>query len=253
MYPQVDMRGSMRFSFSLFAVLSFGVFAIGCGGGGGGNTGGAGTSSTGGTSGSGGTVIIVTGGTSGAGGTSGTSGTGATGGTAGASGTSGTGGTAGTGGTGTLTCMNNPFCPCPNPDSTFCSSNADCASRETCMKHPCADVKVCVASGNLCVVDEDCHPNSYCNKSDPNWETCAPKAGTPGECNDSRDCLYGYACEMVAGNKACVDRGLFNNRLPEGCPNGYVAASVSPSTNCTHAYRPCESEAILKSSRRAMR
>ena len=116
-------------------------------------------------------------------------------------------------------CETSPLCPsCPDPE-TLCDENDPCPVGEICLSTGCEDLSRCfVVGGGACENDEDCGDPAYeCNTS---LGRCLRTE--PG-CDDSNDCVAGFACE----DDTCVDR-----RVPcvtgTDCPHGYTCFFASP-------------------------
>lgn len=128
-------------------------------------------------------------------------------------------------------CNTSALCPsCPNP-ALLCDAENPCPIGQVCISTGCDDFARCfVAGGGACVLDEDCGDSAY---------RCEPELGRclridPG-CEDSNDCIAGFACE----NGACVDR-----RVPcvvgADCPHGFTCFFASPDQRfCRRIGRPC--------------
>jgi hypothetical protein len=130
-------------------------------------------------------------------------------------------------------CNPSTLCPnCPNPDA-LCDSDNPCPTGEVCHTTGCDDLSRCfVTGGGACQIDGDCGNPAYeCNQSigrclliDPDY------------CDDSNDCVAGFACE----NNACADR-----RVPcesgSDCPHGFTCFFASPDQRfCRRITRPCD-------------
>jgi hypothetical protein len=170
------------------------------------------------------------------------------GGLGGSGGMGGDGGAGGVGGSrgGGSWCTTAPFggCPaCPDEDA-LCDADTPCAVGEVCVSTGCKvclstgcdDVKRCfVTGGGACDDTADCGNPAYeCNQS---IGRCL-RLRTEPDCDDSNDCLAGFACE----NKVCMDR-----RVPcetgSDCPHGFRC--VFPSADqrfCRRITRPCGSD-----------
>lgn len=128
-------------------------------------------------------------------------------------------------------CNTSALCPaCPDP-ALLCDSQNPCPTGEACLPTGCEGLSRCfVAGGGACENDADC--------GDPDY-ACEPVIGRclriePG-CDDSNDCIAGFACE----DNACVDR-----RAPCGsafnCPHGFRCFFPSPDQRfCRRIGRPC--------------
>lgn len=128
-------------------------------------------------------------------------------------------------------CMTSVLCPsCPDP-TLLCDAENPCTTGEVCVPTGCEDFSRCfVAGGGACSNDEDCADPSY---------ACEPTIGrclrvVPG-CDDSNDCIAGFACE----NGVCVDRRV-PCETPEDCPHGFRCFFASPDQRfCRRIARPC--------------
>jgi hypothetical protein len=128
-------------------------------------------------------------------------------------------------------CTTSTLCPaCPDPDA-LCDVGNPCAVGEVCLPTGCDDFSRCfVIGGGGCQDNDDC--------GDPAYE-CNLGIGRclridPG-CDDSNDCVAGFACE----SNACVDR-----RVPcetgSDCPHGFTCFFASADQRfCRHIARPC--------------
>lgn len=128
-------------------------------------------------------------------------------------------------------CETSELCPsCPDPDS-LCDDDMPCAVGEACVPIGCEDLARCfVVGGGACESDADCGNSAYA--CDMTIKRCLRVE--PG-CDDSNDCVAGFACE----DGACADR-----RLPCGdgadCPHGYTCFFASPDQRfCRRISRPC--------------
>lgn len=145
-------------------------------------------------------------------------------------------------------CEMKTFCTaCPRLD-TLC--DGDCPLRgEVCISTGCQDCDsgVCVelsscqvTGAGACEKDDDCGDPAYiCDCGDPEIAICEGRTGRclrpDGGCDDSSDCVAGFACE----NSECVDR-----RVPcesgLDCPHGFACLFDSPYQRfCRRITRPC--------------
>jgi len=169
---------------------------------------------------------------------------GGSGGVGGFGGMGGDGGSSGVGGSGGggswCTTSPNGGCPaCPDQDALCDDADRPCAVGEVCVSTGCKvcrstgcdDVKRCfVAGGGACDDPADCGNPAY--ECDQSIGRCLRTE--PG-CDDSNDCLAGFACE----DKVCVDR-----RVPcetgSDCPHGFTCFFPSPDQRfCRRITRPC--------------
>jgi hypothetical protein len=128
-------------------------------------------------------------------------------------------------------CTTSTLCPaCPNPDA-LCDADNPCAVGEVCLLTGCDEFSRCfVIGGGECPADDDCGDPAYaCN---PSIRRCLRIE--PG-CDDSNDCVAGFACET----NACVDR-----RVPcetgSDCPHGFTCFFASADQRfCRRIARPC--------------
>jgi len=128
-------------------------------------------------------------------------------------------------------CNTSALCPsCPDP-TLLCDEQNPCSTGQVCLSTGCEDYSRCfVAGGGACQQDGDCGDPAY---------ACNPEIGrclriAPG-CDDSNDCVAGFACE----DGACVDR-----RVPcveaADCPHGFTCFFASPDQRfCRRIGRPC--------------
>ena len=142
----------------------------------------------------------------------------------------GSGGVGGGGGDGSW-CTTSALCPaCPDPDA-LCDADTPCAVGEVCLSTGCDDFKRCfVTGGGACQDNTDCGNPAYA--CDQSIGRCLRTE--PG-CDDSNDCVAGYACE----DNDCVDR-----RVPcesgSDCPHGYTCFFASADQRfCRRITRPC--------------
>ena len=170
------------------------------------------------------------GGVGGDGGSGGEGGDGGAGGEGGVGGEGGAGGVGGTGGDGPR-CETSALCPeCPDPDA-LCDSHNPCDLGEDCLPTLCGDLSRCFPTpGGTCANDEDCGSLAYYCELTIN--RCLRIE--PG-CDDSNDCIAGFACE----NGACADR-----RVPcvsgVDCPHGFTCFRAAPDQRfCRRITRPC--------------
>ena len=171
-------------------------------------------------------------------------GDGGSGGLGGSGGMGGEGGHGGVGGSGSggSWCTTSPGggCPaCPDEDAlcndadTPCPVGEVCVSTgcKVCLSTGCEDVKRCfVAGGGACDDDTDCGNPTY--ECDQSIGRCLR---TDSGCDDSNDCLAGFACE----NNVCRDR-----RVPcetgSDCPHGFTCFFPTPDQRfCRRITRPC--------------
>ena len=131
-------------------------------------------------------------------------------------------------------CETSVLCPsCPNEDD-LCDQDNPCAAGEVCLPTGCEDLSRCfVTGGGACSDDEDCGNPAYTCELSINRCVRAD-----GGCDDSNDCVAGFACE--AG--ACADR-----RVPcdsfEDCPHGYACFFAAPDQRfCRRISRPCDDD-----------
>ncbi len=131
-------------------------------------------------------------------------------------------------------CETSALCPtCPALDS-LCDDANPCAVGEACLPTGCEDYARCFTTGGgACRNDEDCGNPAYA--CDPSIARCLRSA--PG-CDDSNDCVAGFACE----NETCVDR-----RVPcesgSDCPHGFTCYFPSPDQRfCRRISRPCDDD-----------
>ena len=157
---------------------------------------------------------------------------GGVGGSGGIGGHSGSGGLGGSGGgVGGPWCTTSALCPACPDQAALCDADQPCAVGEVCLPTGCEDLSRCfVVGGGGCENDEDCGDPAYaCNLS---IERCLRIE--PG-CDDSNDCVAGFACE----DNACFDR-----RVPcetgSDCPHGFTCFFASPDQRfCRRVTRPC--------------
>ncbi len=131
-------------------------------------------------------------------------------------------------------CKTGGICPaCPDPDA-LCESDIDCDPGEVCITTGCEDLSRCfVSGGGACQDDDDCgNPAYMCNQE---INRCL-RVG--GGCDDSNDCLAGFACE----GGACADR-----RVPcvsgADCPHGFTCFFPSADQRfCRRITRPCDND-----------
>ncbi|MGB5702867.1 MAG: hypothetical protein WBM48_08630 [Polyangiales bacterium] len=128
-------------------------------------------------------------------------------------------------------CETSPLCPsCPDPEA-ICDESDPCSAGEVCLSTGCEDFSRCfVIGGGACETDEDCADPAYaCNT------TVGRCLRTDSGCDDSNDCVAGFACE----DGVCVDR-----RVPcatgADCPHGYTCFFASPDQRfCRRVTRAC--------------
>lgn len=131
-------------------------------------------------------------------------------------------------------CGTSALCPtCPDEDD-LCDSDNPCPPGKVCLETGCDDLQRCfVAPGGACPADGDCRDPDYaCN-----LEVGRCLRTNPG-CDDSNDCVTGFACE----NDTCVDR-----RVPcitvSDCPHGFTCRVVSDDQRfCRRVTRPCDED-----------
>lgn len=167
------------------------------------------------------------------GGDGGSGGLGGSDGSGGMGGDGGSGGLGGSGGAGSW-CTTSALCPaCPDLDA-LCDVDTPCAVGEVCVSTGCDDFSRCfVAGGGACKDNTDCGNAAYecelsigrCLRTDPG-------------CDDSNDCVAGFACE----NNTCVDR-----RVPcetgSDCPHGFTCFFPTPDQRfCRRITRPCSTD-----------
>jgi hypothetical protein len=168
-------------------------------------------------------------------------GSGGLGGSGGMGGDGGVGGVGGSVGGGSwCTTASLGGCPaCPDEDALCDDADMPCAVGEVCVSTGCKiclstgcdDVKRCfVTGGGACDDDADCGNPAYkCNQS------IGRCLRTDSGCDDSNDCLAGFACE----NNVCMDR-----RVPcetgSDCPHGFTCFFPSADQRfCRRITRPC--------------
>ena len=129
-------------------------------------------------------------------------------------------------------CGTSALCPtCPDEED-LCDDDNPCPAGKVCLETGCDDLKRCfVTGGGACQDDDDC--------ADPDY-TCNLEVGrclrtTPG-CDDSNDCVAGFACE----NNTCADR-----RVPcisvSDCPHGFACRVIADDQRfCRRVTRPCD-------------
>ncbi len=122
---------------------------------------------------------------------------------------------------------------CPDEEE-LCDDDNPCPAGEECHETGCDDLKRCfVSPGGACPSDGDCiDPDYACN-----LEAGRCVRTTPG-CDDSNDCVTGFACE----NDTCVDR-----RVPcisvSDCPHGFTCRVISDYLRfCRRVTRPCDDD-----------
>jgi hypothetical protein len=129
-------------------------------------------------------------------------------------------------------CETGGICPaCPDREA-LCDSENPCAVGEVCIPTGCEDLSRCfVTGGGACVDDEDCGTPAYaCN------QTIRRCLRIDSGCDDSNDCVAGFACEYGT----CADR-----RVPcesgSDCPHGYRCFFPSADQRfCRRITRPCD-------------
>ncbi len=131
-------------------------------------------------------------------------------------------------------CGTSALCPtCPDEED-LCDDESPCPPGEICLETGCDDLQRCfVTGGGACQNDGDCNDPDY---------ACNPEAGrclrtTPG-CDDSNDCVAGFACEMGM----CADR-----RVPcvsvSDCPHGFTCRDIATDQRfCRRVTRPCDDD-----------
>lgn len=130
-------------------------------------------------------------------------------------------------------CETSALCPtCPAQDALCDPTDpGSCPIGEVCLSTGCEDLSRCfVTGGGRCLQDEDCGNRAY--RCDPTIFRCLRIE--PG-CDDSNDCVAGFACE----DGHCADR-----RVPcrDGldCPHGFTCFFASPDQQfCRRITRPC--------------
>lgn len=128
-------------------------------------------------------------------------------------------------------CNTSTLCPaCPDP-KLLCNGDNACPIGQVCLFTGCEALSRCfVIGGGACDDDDDCMDPAY--GCDPTVGRCLRRE--PG-CDDSNDCVAGFACEA----DTCVDR-----RVPcvsgSDCPHGYTCFVASPDQRfCRRVARPC--------------
>ena len=128
-------------------------------------------------------------------------------------------------------CETSELCPsCPDVDA-LCDELTPCPTGEVCLPTGCEGLSRCFAiGGGGCDEDSDCGNPSYaCN-----LEIGRCLRVDPG-CDDSNDCVAGFACE----DGACVDRRLPCS-MTNDCPHGYACSFTTPDQRfCRRISRPC--------------
>jgi hypothetical protein len=131
-------------------------------------------------------------------------------------------------------CETSALCPtCPDEDE-LCDSENPCPAGEVCLPTGCEDLERCfVTGGGACADDEDCGNPAYA--CDLTINRCIR---TDSGCDDSNDCVSGYACE----NGECADR-----RVPcvslDDCPHGYACFFTALDQRfCRRISRPCDDD-----------
>ena len=157
----------------------------------------------------------------------------------GAGGEGGAAGVAGSGGSSGPWCETSTLCPgCPDP-AALCDALNPCPVGQVCLltgcqdcdDTSCVDLSRCfIAGAGACQEPADCPDPAY--SCDLTIGRCLR---TDGLCDDSNDCIAGFACE----DRRCVDR-----RLPcavgADCPHGYTCFFASPDQRfCRRITRPC--------------
>jgi hypothetical protein len=133
-------------------------------------------------------------------------------------------------------CTTSALCPaCPDPDALCDPDSSDaCPIGEVCLSTGCDDFARCfVTGGGGCQDNDDCGNPAYecnlvigrCLRTDPG-------------CDDSNDCVAGFACE----SGVCTDR-----RVPcetgSDCPHGFTCFFASPDQRfCRRISRPCSDD-----------
>jgi len=131
-------------------------------------------------------------------------------------------------------CTSSALCPsCPDPDA-LCDSENPCPTGEVCLLTGCEDLSRCfVTGGGACQDDLDCANPAYA--CDQTINRCLRIVSG---CDDSNDCVAGFACE----DGACADR-----RVPcvsgADCPHGFTCLfTASDQRFCRRITRPCDDE-----------
>jgi len=131
-------------------------------------------------------------------------------------------------------CETSALCPtCPDMDA-LCDSENPCSAGEVCLLTGCENLSRCfVIGGGSCNDDEDCGNPAY--TCDLSIQRCLR---VDSGCDDSNDCVAGFACE----GGACADR-----RVPCGtgtdCPHGYTCFFAAPDQRfCRRITRPCDND-----------
>ena len=131
-------------------------------------------------------------------------------------------------------CDTSDCCPsCPDPNA-LCDSANPCPLGEDCFPTGCGDLSRCFVSGaGACQDDEDCGNPAYVCKQE--IKRCL-RVG--GGCEDSNDCIAGFACE----DGACADR-----RVPcvtgADCPHGFTCLFAAADQRfCRRITRPCDND-----------
>ncbi|MBT8482812.1 MAG: hypothetical protein HKP36_14615 [Myxococcales bacterium] len=131
-------------------------------------------------------------------------------------------------------CNTSALCPsCPDPDA-LCDPENPCPSGEVCLLTGCEDLSRCfVTGGGACQDDEDCANPAY--SCDQTINRCLRVVSG---CDDSNDCVAGFACE----DGSCADR-----RVPcasgADCPHGFTCFFASADQRfCRRITRPCDND-----------
>ncbi len=173
------------------------------------------------------------GGVAGMGGVGGVGGGGGGGGIGGVGGVGG-GGIGGVGGGGGPWCRRSALCPsCPDLD-VLCDAQNPCPTGEVCLPTGCEDLSRCFPiGGGACANDGDCgNPAYYCELTINRCLRIEPG------CDDSNDCVAGFACE----NGACADRRV-PCRFGADCPHGFTCRYVAADQRfCRRITRPCDDD-----------
>ncbi len=131
-------------------------------------------------------------------------------------------------------CTTSALCPsCPDPDA-LCDAENPCPTGEVCLLTGCDDLSRCfVAGGGACQDDTDCGNPAYA--CDQTINRCLRIVSG---CDDSNDCVAGFACE----DGACADR-----RVPcvsgADCPHGFTCFFAAADQRfCRRITRPCDND-----------
>ncbi|MGB5366419.1 MAG: hypothetical protein WBM75_16285 [Polyangiales bacterium] len=133
-------------------------------------------------------------------------------------------------------CDTSDCCPsCPDPDA-LCDSENPCPLGEDCVPTGCEDLSRCfVSGGGACQDDTDCANPAYACYQTKTIKRCLRIVFG---CDDSNDCLAGFACE----DGACADR-----RVPcvsgADCPHGFTCFFPAADQRfCRRITRPCDND-----------